>query len=166
VTVRSRVWLSDVVVDFLLSEADAAAPNETGGILLGYSAQDSWDTVVTHAIGPGPKAVHALDRFAPDYDYQDAEVARIYEESNRQVSYLGDWHCHPKGCGRLSRTDKRTFRQIAECAAARVPEPVMLILTDGPDWAPVAWRGKIVRRFLWFPRFVTVPVDVETFRAD
>lgn len=150
----------------LLSEANVAAPHETGGILLGYSVRGCRDTVVTHGVGPGPNAVHAVDRFIPDCDYHDAEVARVYEEFDGKITYLGDWHSHPNGHGELSQCDRQTFRSIAVCPDARIPEPVMLILADSTDWNPVAWRGRIVHRFAWFSRFVTVPIDVETYRGD
>ena len=73
------------------------------------------------AIGPGPAAVHAARRFAPDADYHEHEVARRYEASGRVDGYLGDWHTHPLGRPRLSRADRRTLRLIARSSAARAP---------------------------------------------
>lgn len=166
VTTLGRVWISGPIFDFLTSEADEAMPHETGGILLGYFVQASTEAVVTHAIGSGPNAVHDLDRFIPDYDYQEVELARIYEESHRQISYLGDWHSHPRGTGDLSRSDRRTLRHIAECPDARVPEPLMVILTNGPGWIPVAWGGCVRPRLFWLPQFVTTIVSVEIFHPE
>jgi integrative and conjugative element protein (TIGR02256 family) len=165
VTIHGRVWIPEDLVDFLFAEAKRCAPNETGGVLLGYFARHPRDVVVTDVIGPGPNAFHGVDRFVPDYDYQDAEVARLYEESKRRITYLGDWHSHPNGGARLSRADRRTLRRIATSIAARAPEPLMMILDGTRGWAPFAWQGRVAWKLAWLPRFIVVPAEVELFRS-
>lgn len=154
------VWLPGHVAAFLSSMANEAMPEETGGVLLGYVSGESDQVVVSHAVGPGPSATHALDLFVPDYSYQEAEIARLYQQSGRQVSYLGDWHSHPRGDGTMSQADRETLRRIAACSSARSREPIMLILSGGPNWTPVAWRCRRLWRLQWLPGRLILPASV------
>jgi integrative and conjugative element protein (TIGR02256 family) len=114
-------------------------PLETGGILMGYWSEP--DVVITHATGPGPRAVHKTTGFLPDAEYQEQEVAFIYAESGRLSTYLGDWHSHPYGSTRLSWKDKRTLRRIAHAPEARCPQPLMAVMAgEEGQWGLGIWR--------------------------
>jgi integrative and conjugative element protein (TIGR02256 family) len=78
----------------MMGEAAARYPLETGGVFMGYWADDR-TAVVTQAIGPGPNAYHHRHRFAPDQEWQTTEIAEYYRASGRRETYLGDWHTHP-----------------------------------------------------------------------
>ena len=159
------IWISRDVVESVAAEASARAPFETGGVLLGYWAKDDGGTVVTHSIGPGSNAVHSETRFRPDHDYHLTEIARLYEESNRRLHYLGDWHSHPDGEGTLSRLDRSCLRRISRCSEARVERPVMLILAGTYDWKPFVWRFESVRRWLWW-QGVSRSLTLRVFDGD
>lgn len=106
---------------------------------MGYWAEP--DVVITDAIGPGPKAVHYKIGFLPDAQFHEMEVARIYGQSGRLSTYLGDWHTHPRGSTRLSRRDKRTLQRIACSSDARCPKPLMAVLAGGKrKWTTDVWR--------------------------
>src|SRR5690606_33938556 len=96
--------------------------------------------VVRASVGPGPRAVHRRRGFVPDHVYHELETARIYADSGRVWSYLGDWHSHPSGTLVLSRTDRRTLARIARAPDARVPKPLMIVLAGVPMNPPLA-RG-------------------------
>lgn len=131
----------------MVAEADRAYPNETGGVLVGYWARLGREVIITHAVGPGPNAVHVPKRFVPDAEYQEREIARLYSWSGRRQTYLGDWHTHPNTVmGKLSRQDRRTLRQIVCDPAARAPFALMCILAGRPDaWNYHVWSGHIAR---------------------
>ncbi|HEX5387384.1 MAG TPA: Mov34/MPN/PAD-1 family protein [Gemmatimonadales bacterium] len=129
------LWLARDAHAAMLREAVQRHPHETGGVLLGY-AGDGDDVVVTAVVGPGPNAVHERSRFVPDHAHHESEVARLYEQSGRRWTYLGDWHTHPDTMAYLSATDAETLESIAGAEAARVPWPVMVILGQHPG-APV-----------------------------
>ncbi|MEA2379142.1 MAG: hypothetical protein QOD13_3049 [Thermoleophilaceae bacterium] len=128
----------------MVREAERCAPDETGGVLLGYAEQDGDDVVVLDVLGPGPNAKHDRARFEPDGRWQAERVAERYEASGRVVAYLGDWHSHPKSPPIPSKLDTRTARRIAREKAARASEPLMLILgRRSPDeWALAALRNR------------------------
>jgi integrative and conjugative element protein (TIGR02256 family) len=104
------LWLSAAAVADLQYHAIELYPRETGGVLMGYEA--AGDTVVVTVIGPGPSAHHSSTSYMPDHEYHDGEVARVYEASGRRITYLGDWHTHPKGRLYLSNIDMLTLRRI------------------------------------------------------
>lgn len=135
----------------LREEAARATEEETGGLLLGY-----WSgaevVIVTGVIGPGPKASHGERSFHPDHEWQQAELARRYTESGQRQTYLGDWHTHPGGTPRPSRTDRSTLRRVSKHGPARAPRALLALLAPGPDGDIVIWRRigvAAVQRVRW-----------------
>lgn len=153
-------WLSETALCLMASDGSACAPAETGGVLLGYWVDDT-EVVVTDAIGGGPAAVHLTTGFTPDAAYQEGRIAELYERSGRYHTYLGDWHTHPAGGLRLSRTDRRTARRIAREESARCPRPLMVLLADQSDWRVAAWA---VDRD-WLGQTVLTPTSVHIYVA-
>lgn len=153
--IPTRVWLPRGVLGELTREADDKAPDETGGMLLGYisNERDNPEAVIEAVIPPGPRAKHEPYRFEPDGPWQRGELERIYYESP-SATYLGDWHSHPDGGGLPSRRDRRTARAVARRRRARAPNPLTVILYGKPS----AWKIEclcLVRR-----EFERVPVRV------
>jgi integrative and conjugative element protein (TIGR02256 family) len=152
----ARLWLADALRKAIEDESSRHFPNETGGILVGYWTETA-DVAVTNIVGPGPRARHAHHSFVPDHRYQREELAKEYERSGRVYTYLGDWHSHPDGLCSLSCRDRLTLARIGMTPAARVPEPVMLIVAGDPErWEVRAWRLSRSRRLLL--RAITLPI--------
>lgn len=137
---QAVVWLSKSVLCQLAAEANRMAPLESGGVLLGYHAE-SGEAVITDCRGPGPNAVHERFYFLPDQEYHAREIKDAYERSTRRLHYLGDWHSHPGGTAKLSRSDRSTLKRIASFPPARAPRPLMLVIAPGPTWNPVVYEG-------------------------
>ena len=148
----SLLWVARRVVDELHQLAAAGAPEETGGMLLGYTSPDG-TRVVRDIIGPGPRASHAHATFEPDHTWQIKELERQYLQSDGVLSYLGDWHSHPGSTGTPSWRDLGTMRLIASTEEARAPQPLMGIVevwAEGPSrlrmwsWDPLELFGVTV----------------------
>lgn len=120
------VWISQCALAQLTDEANRTYPLETGGVLVGYRSEDH-SVVVSDVLGPGPEARHRRHRFEPDHNWQCAQLDRIFQETEGQSVYLGDWHTHPDGVPEMSWLDRRTLRGIAMHTEAKVAYPVMLI---------------------------------------
>jgi integrative and conjugative element protein (TIGR02256 family) len=126
------------------------APAETGGVVMGYWVSDR-EVVITAATSAGSQATHREDGYEPDVDHDQREIARIYQESGRLHTYLGDWHTHPDSAPGLSRRDRNTLRAIATDAGARTPEPLMVIIGSSVDGLTLAvWCRRVgARRTAW-----------------
>ncbi len=120
-----RCWFVDDALTELLAESRRWQLRETGGALLGWCDEDEY--VVARVLGPGPDAKHGLSSFEPDGPWQAERGAAIYKESGRTISYLGDWHTHPRGIPRPSSQDKKTAREIADDPDFRSPRPLYAI---------------------------------------
>ncbi len=124
----------------MTKDADRWHPYETGGMLLGYEA-DNGEAVVTAIIGSGPNARHRRFRFAPDANYQQEALETHFMRTDGRETYLGDWHTHPLGRAAPSLLDKRTLARIAYTPSSRTTRPVMLILASkSGTWVPCAIR--------------------------
>jgi len=138
------LWISEQALQDLAKEADRAYPLETGGVLIGYFAENG-EPVVFSIVGPGPNAVHRRQRFMPDHDWQCLQLDEAFEQSSGKLVYVGDWHTHPDGSPRMSWLDHRTLRVIARHSQAQVPHPLMLIGGGNPKkwvWAGHLFRGE------------------------
>lgn len=116
---------------------------------MGYISGDR--AYIEAVIPPGPKAYRGHRGFAPDQEWQLAEIAALYEKSGRTLTYLGDWHSHPKASsGALSLKDRMLLRRIMRTADARCSQPIMSILWGcPPSWNLSTWRAlEIPRRLL------------------
>src|SRR5664279_5393472 len=90
-----KAVLAPSVREDILRWADEFYPLEVGGVLIGYHYGGTVE--IAHAIGPGPGASHGRFRFEPDSEWQFEQISLLYEVSGRRLSYLGDWHTHPRG---------------------------------------------------------------------
>lgn len=146
-------WLSATAWSGIVEEVAGRFPRETGGVLLGYWVREpptpatgaqaatiiGPEVVITSFLGPGPSAIHGVDSFVPDHAFQDCEIAKIYEKSDRRITYLGDWHSHPRGTASLSWKDRRTLRRIACSDGARAPIPLMFVVAAKTLTESVLW---------------------------
>lgn len=125
------VWIKDNLYKKLFAETNEMLPLETGGMLLGYKDELN-NIVITNLVGAGPKAIHNKYSFTPDGEYQQNELSRIYFESDRITTYLGDWHSHPYQNAYMSWRDRTTLKKIANTKAAREPNPIFIIIGTAP----------------------------------
>lgn len=138
---RIEIRVHEGILAEIRSIADTHFPNEAGGALMGHINDDASGIVITHVIGPGPQATHNRTSFVPDYPYQELEIGRLYDESERTLAYLGDWHSHPDGPAALSGTDCRALINIANFPEARISSPIMILLSGRiGKWSTSAWQ--------------------------
>jgi integrative and conjugative element protein (TIGR02256 family) len=123
----TTIWLSSYILKDMFIEADRHTPYETGGVFMGYQA-NNMDLVVTDLIPAGPNAKHRRFSFEPDHEYQIDQIASIYKKSRGDIMYLGDWHTHPNSSPQLSRIDKCTLTRIALTKGSHNSHPIMTIL--------------------------------------
>ena len=138
----ARIRLPERVLAAMRREAERHFPAESGGVLLGYADPADRKLIeVQKQIGPGPRAVHKSHRFEPDGEWQARQIAAAYRNSGRILTYLGDWHSHPRGGAKPSSIDRSTARKIATDRQARAPHPLIVILHGAPGkWEVAGYR--------------------------
>ncbi|MET4775227.1 integrative and conjugative element protein (TIGR02256 family) [Bradyrhizobium elkanii] len=147
---RLTAWISSRSLEIMGREADRLYPLETGGVLIGYWADDT-NVVVTAEFGPGPAAIHKRYSYKHDHAWEAARVASEYERSERTHVYIGDWHTHPNASsGRLSGTDKRSLRTVLGSQEARLRRTLMVVLFGtSTEWQPDIWAAELGRASIW-----------------
>lgn len=105
-----------------VTSADAASPNETGGILLGWREHGAIVIVELLEVSD-PSAGHTS--YTRDYAHAEIALQRAFAEADPgdPAGYVGEWHVHraPQG---PSRQDRRKLRAVAR----QSPHPVALVV--------------------------------------
>ena len=144
----SRIWLDALAREAIATEAAGRRLRETGGGLFGYEVGN--DVVIVRALPPGPRAQHKRTRLIPCPDDIQADIDRVFEESSGALSYLGDWHSHPRGAAEPSRVDAESAAKMAADCATDVPRPLVLIQATKPFRIHVTIAG--LGGFRWSPK--------------
>jgi len=120
-------WINSNALMYMEQLSNDANYVETGGILMGYIGKNE-EAVVTIAIGSGTNATHSRHHFIPDDDYHKEAMDKVYNESDCNITYLGDWHSHPEGGATLSLKDRITLGRIGNAHSPYGSLPFMLVL--------------------------------------
>ncbi|WP_426751699.1 Mov34/MPN/PAD-1 family protein [Myxococcus sp. Y35] len=118
-----RAWLSPSAVAKAARLARAAAPLETGGMLLGQVVDG--EAHILAVTGPGRKVRLARYTFESDRVRDNRLVRRVWP----RLRYLGDWHTHPGGRPVLSAMDLASIR---ETLTQETPALLELLLAGPP----------------------------------
>ena len=102
---------------------------ETGGVLAGYLNESS-DILITDASGPGPKANCSEEKFEKDVEYCQKFLDDLFVNTNRQITYVGEWHSHPNERNQPSGTDLKSLTEIAYQKEYLTDMPVMIIFSN------------------------------------
>lgn len=132
---QPRIECSAEATAVLHQRAEAALPNETGGLLIGYRHEDGTITVTRAFEVADPRATPSS--YVQSYD----AASRILEDFLRRQTpdtvegYVGNWHTHPAHAG-SSRTDLETLARHAALDGHPVVLLTLMRLEQGwsPDW--------------------------------
>lgn len=163
---RPRLLVAQTALTRATDAATAAGPTESGGVLIGFRADQ--DVYVTDAvIVPAESA--AGTRYVSTAAERDAAVAQFQRRHpDPRIGYVGTWHSHP-GAARASPTDKRTLRSEATEAPDLVA--MLVLMNSRRGWQTDAYIGhhhrlyeyrrarRILRRDPWVTPASVVLVD-------
>ena len=145
-TDHMRLSVSKLVLDMVRSLRERAAPNETGGVLLG-----TYDLVrgVVHVLAALPAPPDS--RQSPTYfirgkkDLQP-EVERLGAMTAGRLQYVGEWHSHPDhAAARPSGDDEQVFGHL-QAPLEPTGAPFAMMITGAADsWIRMGWaeRGQV-----------------------
>ncbi len=135
---------------------------ETGGILLGFDADESGEALALEAGGPGPNAERGADFFQRDLAHAQQLADDAYVR--HCARWIGEWHTHPRGFLTPSRKDLRTYRDFLRDRELRFLNFLALIVSArDPDWKELVITGWTIERRSILPALLlpaVTPVDV------
>ncbi|WBO22500.1 Mov34/MPN/PAD-1 family protein [Sphingomonas abietis] len=141
-----RATVTQSVVDAMRDHREKAAPNETGGVLVG-----TFDFVrgVVHVLGVIPAPSDS--RQAPTYFIRGAKdleplVQVLGTATAGRLQYVGEWHSHPDGAAaRPSADDEKVFEHLRSHLDPVGAPFVMMICGATDTWLRAGWdeRGRL-----------------------
>ena len=106
-------------------------PNETGGIILGYTDHSAGEIYVVDVIPPPSDSDEGISHFSRGIVGLKKLLDRVQERTAGHVMYLGDWHSHPSGHGVApSRQDAALLTALRDQRRIAGEPTVMLIVGD------------------------------------
>lgn len=123
----------------------SADGRETGGILLGFDADESGEALALEAGGPGPNAERRADFFQRDLAHAQQLADDAY--GRRCSRWIGEWHTHPRGFLTPSRKDLRTYRSFLSDPELHFANFIALIVSArDDDWKELVITGWTIER--------------------
>ena len=120
-------WLLGKLAQFRSSRL----PNETGGILLGAFDTHSRTCHIIDALPSPPDSTEWPTTYIRGCEGLGARVAEIKNLTLGQVSYVGEWHSHPKGAAvRPSHDDLMAYEWLVGHMNLEALPGLMLIIGD------------------------------------
>lgn len=117
--------ISQDILDEMYSKALASFPNETGGMFAGYISEDGHEAIVELLVVPS-KTESTYASFVRETDGME----QIWRELSEQgLTYLGEWHTHPKGTTQYSNTDYQAMVGIANDKNVALATPLLFIIS-------------------------------------
>lgn len=112
---KVKLVLLDDVIDFYaeyMNEYDFRV--ESGGIIVGCLNPADRQVIITDITTPFPKDSRGRNYFRrSEYGHQQ-EMDRLWSESGRRKTYLGEWHTHNQPVPVSSFVDKRDWKRIGK----------------------------------------------------
>ena len=105
-------------------------PNECGGFLVGYYAEDYKRLSITNIVLP-KKQKSSSSLFERSIDGVKEILQKLYIAKKHY--YIGEWHTHPNGFSTYSQTDLNAMIEIVNCKTVNIKNPILLILSVGKN---------------------------------
>lgn len=131
---RFGLRVSPQTLSQVLDWSSRSAPEETGGVLVGFYTEAHDCAVVTEASGAPPDSKSGRTFFVRGTLGLQRWLDKLWRKE--RYHYLGDWHFHPGTAPVPSLTDEAQIEEIARDESRKCPEPILLIV--GTDAASVS----------------------------
>ncbi|MCD7080624.1 Mov34/MPN/PAD-1 family protein [Pseudomonas sp. MAFF 311095] len=118
-------------IEQIRSLRSQALPNETGGILLGYTDHQLKTINIVKGMPAPPDSVSTPTSFIRGYEGQEEVLLDTRRRTAGIVDYIGDWHSHPpKHSSRPSSDDMNLLASLALTMANDGLPVVMFIMGE------------------------------------
>lgn len=116
----------------ILESCRISAPEETGGILVGFYTNTLDCGVVTDISERPPDSSSGRDWFMRGTVGLQGWLDRLWRRRKRRY-YLGEWHFHPGGTAEPSSMDTEQMTKISRSVSYKCPEPMLLLVGGSGD---------------------------------
>lgn len=114
----------------MLQYCDQAAPDETGGILIGKYSSDC-KTAHIMQITPAPECSKQTKcQFHRSSNGLKEILDAAWDEGQY---YLGEWHSRPTGSSFPSEIDKKQMIDLSHNKQLKCPEPILVVVGGNKD---------------------------------
>ena len=120
------IEVEDELLKSLVEKGKSHYPNEFGGFLVGYYAEDKRHLHITDTILPESfkSSKYNFERSAKGIE---KKLCTYYKETPQKF-YVGEWHTHPDNSPIPSLTDVLAINMIINNQNGSLPNPVLLII--------------------------------------
>lgn len=109
-----NVFWDEGIEKKLIALRQAALPNETGGILVGYHDMVRKCVFIVDALSAPPDSIGTPCSFERGTEGVLDALEIIRSRTANNVSYIGEWHSHPDGASaNMSNLDKAQLTELA-----------------------------------------------------
>ena len=120
------VIMTEQVIRSIYMHCKASPTKETGGILIGYYAQNLKDAYITEATPKPSDSIYGLTWFNRGITGLKEILIKRWSKGHY---YLGEWHFHPGRNSIPSYTDTCQMRSISKNTNYKCPEPILVIVS-------------------------------------
>lgn len=115
----------------------ASLPNETGGVLLGYTDQKSRSIFVVDTLSAPPDSIADPSGFIRGIQGLKEQINLAQTRTANVVSYIGEWHSHPPGNStKPSNYDIKLLSYLVETLKDEgLPVTMLIIGEDEETWS-------------------------------
>ena len=135
-TYRNKLGLSirlpDQIFEAIQKEVRRYYPHECGGIFVGRIENN---TAVIEKVMTPMRIISSPMIFKRVASFLNKCLVKVFNQSNGQTLYLGEWHSHPDGRPLPSHKDFIAMKRIAFSESVRIQTPILLIIGWSNDTA-------------------------------
>lgn len=142
------IEVDDELLNSLVEKGKGHYPNEFGGFLVGYYADDNKHLHITDTILPKSfkASKYSFERCTKGIE---KKLGTYYKETHKKF-YVGEWHTHPDNSPIPSLTDISAINAIINNNNACLTNPVLLIIGYSKtkvDFGFYVWFENKLHRF-------------------
>lgn len=123
---RLELIIEDGLLDRLEKLGVKYYPNEFGGFLIGYYANDFKTVFVTDFLLPKKHKSSSIS-FERSIEGLEKKFKKIFDQDKHY--FIGEWHTHPDGSSKHSQTDLEALIKTVECETVKIKNPILLIIS-------------------------------------
>lgn len=121
----------DYLIENIQSERQRKLPNETGGILIGSYDNQRKIIYIVDSLSSPADSIEWPSLYIRGIKGIKRQLKNVEDRTNKMLSYIGEWHSHPKGYSSVpSHEDRKAFEWLTKVSNESGNLPLMLIMSE------------------------------------